>query len=165
MKFIHNYNDLTAFTEDYNGSGYTEPWVSLTHENNKVDFNKKELWFRVFENGYGDEYTAEELETISHIWDYWYVEDPESIAYDEAPIEFRQPVRIYFVEHLDPEFDKDDPETYRAAFIPVDGVYYSGSGHNGFAVNDGHCLTGNFGAFNDGYQTPGKGTYGNRCAD
>lgn len=46
MKFIHNYDDLTAFNEDYNGSGYTEPWVSLTHENNKVNYNKAN-WARI----------------------------------------------------------------------------------------------------------------------
>ena len=40
MQFLHKYQTVTAFTQDYNGTGYTEPWVSLTVENDKVDYNK-----------------------------------------------------------------------------------------------------------------------------
>ena len=35
MQFLHKYQTVTAFTQDYNGTGYTEPWVSLTVENDK----------------------------------------------------------------------------------------------------------------------------------
>lgn len=40
MKYLHKYEEVSAFTEDYNGSGYTEPWVSYTNENDHVDYNK-----------------------------------------------------------------------------------------------------------------------------
>lgn len=39
MRYIHNFGTVSAFTEEYTGSGYTEPWVSYTKENQKVDYN------------------------------------------------------------------------------------------------------------------------------
>ena len=165
MKFIHNYNDLTAFTEDYNGSGYTEPWVSFTHENNKVDYNKKELWLRVFQNSNIDGYTAEELEIINNIWDYWYVENPESIAYDTVEIEIRQPIKLYFVDNLVSNFNRDDPTTYNQTFTVANGTYGGGSGYFYFDVNDGNCLAAEIGAFSWGSQVHGCGECWNRCED
>lgn len=40
MQFLHKYETVTAFTQDYNGTGYTEPWVSLTVEDDSVHYNK-----------------------------------------------------------------------------------------------------------------------------
>ena len=40
MRFLHRYETVSAFTEDYNGEAYVEPWVSYTHENEQVDYNK-----------------------------------------------------------------------------------------------------------------------------
>ena len=40
MKYLHKSQTVSAFTEDYNGSGYTEPWVSYTGENEAVNYNK-----------------------------------------------------------------------------------------------------------------------------
>lgn len=39
-QFLHKYDSLSAFTEDYNGEAYHEPWVSLVNENEHVDYNK-----------------------------------------------------------------------------------------------------------------------------
>lgn len=41
MKWIHNYRNLSNFVEEYNGTGYTEPWVSYVKENTEVDYNKR----------------------------------------------------------------------------------------------------------------------------
>ena len=38
--YLHEYDTVSAFTEDYNGSYYHEPWVSAIHENSQVDYNK-----------------------------------------------------------------------------------------------------------------------------
>ena len=40
MKYVHYYETTSAFTEDYEGEAYLEPWVSYTHENDHVDYNK-----------------------------------------------------------------------------------------------------------------------------
>ena len=39
-QYLHKYDSLSAFTEDYNGEAYHEPWVSLVDENEHVDYNK-----------------------------------------------------------------------------------------------------------------------------
>ena len=46
MKYLHKYETVTAFTQDYNGTGYTEPWVSYTVENEGVFYNKNVIDFR-----------------------------------------------------------------------------------------------------------------------
>ena len=40
MIYLHRFETVSAFTEEYTGSGYTEPWVSYTKENQKVDYNR-----------------------------------------------------------------------------------------------------------------------------
>ena len=37
--YIHKYATDAAFKTDYFGSNYSEPWVSLTTENEEVNFN------------------------------------------------------------------------------------------------------------------------------
>lgn len=39
---LHLFETVSAFTEQYNGEGYKEPWVSYTEENGKVVYNKSE---------------------------------------------------------------------------------------------------------------------------
>ena len=39
--FLHLYETEEQLNEIYNGSGYTEPWVSYTREITKVHYNKK----------------------------------------------------------------------------------------------------------------------------
>lgn len=39
-KHIHLYSTEQEFEADYNGTGYTEPWVSLTLDVDRVDYNK-----------------------------------------------------------------------------------------------------------------------------
>lgn len=39
-RYLHVYQTLSAFTEDYNGNYYHEPWVSAIVENDQVDYNK-----------------------------------------------------------------------------------------------------------------------------
>ena len=53
MKYIHSFETVSAFTEEYTGSGYTEPWVSYTKENQKVDYNRVPVV------------------TLINQWDYW----------------------------------------------------------------------------------------------
>jgi hypothetical protein len=47
MKYLHKYDTDAHFSEDYNGSAYTEPWVSLTQENGEVNYNKDENWISI----------------------------------------------------------------------------------------------------------------------
>lgn len=47
MKYLHNYDTDAHFSEDYNGSAYTEPWVSYIQENGEVNYNKDENWIRI----------------------------------------------------------------------------------------------------------------------
>lgn len=39
-EYLHEYQNISDFTEDYNGSYYHEPWVSAIHENSQADYNK-----------------------------------------------------------------------------------------------------------------------------
>ena len=41
--YIHLYETNDKFTEAYNGPDYKEPWLSLTEENNAVNYNKPKL--------------------------------------------------------------------------------------------------------------------------
>ena len=45
MKFLHKYSTESDFEEDYNGTAYTEPWVSLTEDVDRVDYNKMDADF------------------------------------------------------------------------------------------------------------------------
>lgn len=40
MKYVHNFDTVSAFTESYNGEGYEEPWVSYVKETEAVNYNK-----------------------------------------------------------------------------------------------------------------------------
>jgi hypothetical protein len=42
-KYLHLYDTESVFQPDYNGSVYHEPWVSLTIENHKVNYNKRTI--------------------------------------------------------------------------------------------------------------------------
>ena len=46
MKFIHRFDTVDDFERDYNGTGYTEPWVSYTEEQGRVNYNKAN-WARI----------------------------------------------------------------------------------------------------------------------
>lgn len=39
-KYIHKFDTVAEFETAYNGTGYTEPWVSLTVANGAVNYNK-----------------------------------------------------------------------------------------------------------------------------
>lgn len=39
-QFLHLFETVSAFTEQYNGEDYEEPWVSYTKENTEVNYNK-----------------------------------------------------------------------------------------------------------------------------
>ena len=54
MVYIHCFDDNASFEEQYNGEEYKEPWVSLTKENNKVNYSKKKyepLTFNILSDG------------------------------------------------------------------------------------------------------------------
>ena len=63
-KFLHKYKALSAFTEDYNGEAYHEPWVSYVNEvgNEEVDYNKREA---LNEITWSYEYGTIRVETLS----------------------------------------------------------------------------------------------------
>ena len=126
MKFIHNYNDLTAFTEDYNGSGYTEPWVSYIHENGKVNYNKQDLFFRIpqYMASGGDsaresDYTESEMNIIENFFDYFRLVNFNPDVPGEYQVNPVDDIKLYFVGGVWGEFDTDDPRTYIRAFTPT----------------------------------------------
>lgn len=43
MIFLHLFDDDASFEESYNGEEYKEPWVSLTEENDEVNYDKKKI--------------------------------------------------------------------------------------------------------------------------
>jgi hypothetical protein len=40
-RYLHLYETTSDFEADYNGTAYTEPWVSLTEQSGGVNYNKK----------------------------------------------------------------------------------------------------------------------------
>ena len=107
MRYVHIFDTVSAFTEKYTGSGYTEPWVSYTKENNKVDYNKGSFNIRVAaydENGelvYNDSFSKSLY--IGHLtaadfdfnqWCDW----AQSVYYNEdgyAPVITEFPSSLY----------------------------------------------------------------------
>lgn len=67
MRYIHNFGTVSAFTEEYTGSGYTEPWVSYTKENQKVDYNYVPEVTLVNTWSWWDETTGDEVSTSATI--------------------------------------------------------------------------------------------------
>lgn len=49
-KFLHNFETSVEFNNEYIGSGYTEPWVSLTQENSAINYNKGSYDFIILDN-------------------------------------------------------------------------------------------------------------------
>lgn len=48
MKYVHYYETTSAFTADYEGDAYLEPWVSYTADEERVDYNAhREDWSTV----------------------------------------------------------------------------------------------------------------------
>ena len=41
MEYVHYYETQSEFNADYNGSGYTEPWVGYVEETSGTSYNKK----------------------------------------------------------------------------------------------------------------------------
>lgn len=41
-QYIHLFGATSEFNEAYNGKSYEEPWLSLTEEGEKVNYNKSE---------------------------------------------------------------------------------------------------------------------------
>ena len=85
MRYLHKFEDIEEFEEQYFGSGYTEPWTSLTEEDGRVKYNKCQcewvdlgfssgnLWARwnlgaMDETEEGDAYAWGELETKSEYY-------------------------------------------------------------------------------------------------
>ncbi len=48
--YIHLYETNDEFTAAYNGPDYVEPWLSLTEENNAVNYNKPKLTAITFDS-------------------------------------------------------------------------------------------------------------------
>lgn len=44
MGYLHYFKTQSQFNAAYNGTGYTEPWVSCVYEQKKSDYNKSKLW-------------------------------------------------------------------------------------------------------------------------
>ena len=78
-KYLHLYYDADSFSGDYNGAAYHEPWVSLTEENSRVNYNKTLLetpltfevlsggnFYWLVENPFQDEPTGDAINGISY---------------------------------------------------------------------------------------------------
>lgn len=81
MQYLHKYETVTAFTQDYNGTGYTEPWVSLTVENDAVSYNKSIIDFQPF-----GEFTLSDFGITSEIMSHWYEVLSESQPYENLGV-------------------------------------------------------------------------------
>jgi hypothetical protein len=66
MKYLHKYETVTAFTQDYNGTGYTEPWVSYTVENEGINYNKDVIDFRPT-----GQFRLSDFDITPEIMDHW----------------------------------------------------------------------------------------------
>lgn len=53
-KFLHNFETSVEFNNEYIGSGYTEPWVSLTQENSAINYNKGSYDFIILDSMTGE---------------------------------------------------------------------------------------------------------------
>lgn len=53
-KFLHNFETSVEFNNEYIGSGYTEPWVSLTQENSAINYNKGSYDFIILNSRTGE---------------------------------------------------------------------------------------------------------------
>lgn len=69
-KFLHLYDAISAFTQDYNGEAYVEPWVSYTEENEHVDYNKVPLIKRIWET-YGNQNPYPDLVAVVQMGNYY----------------------------------------------------------------------------------------------
>lgn len=148
MKYVHNFDTTSAFTESYNGAEYEEPWVSYVKETEAVNYNKEKKWLRIFEEGYGSSYTLEEEEVLNNIFNYWYIA-PEVVS-EEVEAEIREDIEIYYVYSLTDDFDREDPNTYMYKMTPTTVSYVSGSSSY-FYISDGECLKGDFTAPDTSY--------------
>ena len=146
MKYLHNFETDAQFRAEYDGTGYTEPWVSLTQANGDVNYNKsaEPLILRIARYGsyrvrpHDYPYTEEELEICDNFWDYFEVNQSTSA------VTMVRPIKFYFVGGIVSEFDPEDPETYMFAFVPEEITYSVGGGYERFSMNDGECLVGYF---------------------
>lgn len=53
-KFLHKFETSAEFNSEYIGSGYTEPWVSLTQDNYAINYNKSSYDFIILDNMSGE---------------------------------------------------------------------------------------------------------------
>ncbi len=44
MGYLHYFKTQSQFNAAYNGTGYTEPWVSCVYEEKRSNYNKSKLW-------------------------------------------------------------------------------------------------------------------------
>lgn len=97
MKWLHNYDTDAHFSEDYNGSAYTEPWVSYTQENGEVNYNKDENWIRI-EYGEGssgyvdiDDWGASFDNSPQSKFRVWFENTGEETTYQGVHLYWRDP--------------------------------------------------------------------------
>lgn len=143
MKYLKYFENEEDFTSAYTGEEYAEPWVSYTKENMEVAYNKRKLWFRVYQYmcyacDAQDFYPKEEIELIENLPDYFGEEDPETGE--------RKPLcdlTIYFTGGYVP-FDPDDPETYiHKLHVSRGKIDFRGEGIGGdWFIDDQQCVEG-----------------------
>ena len=134
MKYLHKYQTLSAFTEDYNGSGYTEPWISYTVENTEVNYNKH--WLRIpqyrSEQTVTDEgWTDEELNILNDFFSTFKI---IGFDYETAntgttfDVDVEDGLTLYYVGGIVTGFDRDDESMYwgRLTNIRNASFYYAG---------------------------------------
>ena len=79
-KHIHLFETEAQFSGEYTGSGYTEPWVSLTRTVDRVDYNKP-IWLDLTGDNYPENIDGHETIREPRTWpgndgDVVYVKEP-----------------------------------------------------------------------------------------
>ena len=102
-RYLHLYETASNFEADYNGTAYTEPWVSLTEQNGDVNYNKRteEKYIRI-ERLNGDEdyrtvdtnLTCEDLEQTGNTYKAYLTEQ----SGEDEPIESEWDVVFDYVD-------------------------------------------------------------------
>lgn len=110
MKYLHSYDTDAHFSEDYNGSAYTEPWVSYTQENGDVNYNKDENWISIEYgegssgyvriDGWGDSFDNSQQSKFR----VWFENTEEETVYQGAKLYWGDPYCDLYVNEMPCEF-------------------------------------------------------------
>ena len=163
MKYLHKFEELSDFTEEYMGDAYKEPWVSLTKENDKVDYNKLlGGWFRVpkYEGNFYESYlTDEEREVFSRFFDTFKIDGFDPAASRTGTtfnVKVSPEVTVYRVGGIVDDFDPEDNRMWHEKDTNFKNVKFHYGEYMDAGGNDHHG-TGTFEIDMDWETTPSWG--------